>query len=325
VCTTYNPIAHAQSKERWCRRYSPPPPSDLAFLSRVLGRYQYETVPIAGDVIIDADTGPPRYFHATIVVDTLPTYDPYTYAVAVDYGIDENLNMAIGYRPWAYADDTGVHKDHKYVLRFHPPSSIQMAGTIGSIQLASVERFHKAVTLSTVRLMHLYKRKHAGFFTSTNFTTLLKTALSRCGPPRFNQFDELHAAANSCGETKAPKAILCSKFVVQSLQLSLFDWLDYGGGGELRALDSTVKKEIIRTLLPVEAEECAPRYLKNVLKDSEYWILVRFAKPTAVELLNAHEKEYYRSKSQELETNAKCPVNNQIVPASLRVYNPMKG
>ena len=247
-----------------------PHPSKFAFLSRVLEQNHYETVPIAGDVIIDADTGPSIYFHAAIVVDTLPTSNPYNqYAVAVDYGIDQKFNMAIGYRPWAYVDDTGVHKD-KYVLRFHPPSSIQVAVRSGNIQLASVELFHKAVTLSTVRLMKLYKRKHAGLLTYTNLTTLLKTALSRCGPPRFNQFDELHAAANTCGTTEAPKAILCSKFGVQSLQLALFDWLDYGGGGELRALDSTVKKEIIRTLLPVESEECAPRYLKNVLKDSQY-------------------------------------------------------
>ena len=287
-----------------------PPPSKVALLSRALERIHYETVPIAGDVIIDADTGPPRYFHATIVVDTLPSSDPYkTYAVAVDYGIDNKWKMAIGYRPWAYADDTGVHNDHKYVLRFDPPSHIEVAGSRGSIQLASVVLFHKAVTLSTVRLMHLYKRKHAGLFTSTNFTTLLKTALSRCGPPRFNQFDELHAAANTCGTTEAPKAILCSKFVVQSLQLALFDWLDYGGDGELRALDSTVKKEIIRTLLPVEAEECAPRYLKNVLENSEYWNLVPSAKPTAVALSNAVEiSDYHYHKTKELDRNAECPV-----------------
>ena len=301
----------------------------MALLSRALERIYYETVPIAGDVIIDADTGPPIYFHAAIVVDTLPSSDlSKTYAVAVDYGINNKLKMAIGYRPWEYADDTGVHNVHKYVLRFNPPPHIEVAVSRESIQLASVYLFRKDVTLSTVRLMHLYKRKHAGLITFTNITTLLKTALSRCGLPRFNQFDELHAAANRCGTTEAPKAILCSKFVVQSLQLALFDWLDYGGDGKLRELDSTLKKEIIRTLLPVEAEECAPRYLKNVLEKSKYWNLVPSAKPTAVVALsNAVEIGDYFHKTKKLDIDAKCRVENEskTAPPTLTVDSTMKG
>jgi hypothetical protein len=234
-------------------------------------------IPEMGDVIIDANTGPSHFFHASIVVknwmDPIPDSNlSAPYAIAVDYGLNKHYQMMIGFHTWIYYHDY-MDAKHKYVFRFNFPKKIN------NIELGPKEIFYKAIQSSTVRLMKYYTKHHASYFSGKTFKTILNTALPNCGKPEFKHFDQRYETVNKCkaSNTQEAKAILCSKFVIQSLQLGLFDWLNTDKNGN--KLSSEIKKEIIKRILPIAAERCAPRYIRDVLLKNEYWTLVPMAKP----------------------------------------------
>ena len=80
--------------------------------------------------------------------------------------------------------------------------------------------------------------------------------------------------------------------------MALFDWLDFDENDQKRenGLSDTAKKDIIRKLLPLAADRCAPRFIRDVLIKSVYWKLVEGAKPAKM-----YEDAEFKRNVEELE------------------------
>lgn len=242
-----------------------------------------ELNPQIGDVIIDFETGPLLYFHAALVVSDYPTNEKY--AIIMDYGLGKNMKMKIDYNFWKY-QNTSSKTVHKYAFRFHPPKSIQLSDR--NIQLASYKLFQSCIQSRVIQLKNYYMDMGGEASLLENTRALLNAGLPNCGTPKFKNFEARLQNINSCKQTDK-KAIFCSKFVIQALQLALYDWLDYEYSDSqhfdlLRSilLSADEKKHIIEKFLPLAAERCAPRFIRDAFIKSVYWKLIKDAKPTRV-------------------------------------------
>lgn len=248
----------------------------------------------AGDVIFDSATGPLYYMHTALVLYKGSKFDMqeskmYNFPIVAGYGYDQNMQQHISYQLWKMNSNVVSNslypKATKRVLRFKPPSEVQLKEM--TYKLPTVENFREIVSRCTIKLLERYENNMSSN-KSKQTLHLLNAGLPNCGPPQFKHFDRRYKDFTTCNEEQDETVMFCSKFVIQALQISLFDWLRTEK--TLSEAPITVLKEIIKLLLPVAAEKCAPRFMMNTLLKSKYWITLRNTKPSYYKDIDKKER-----------------------------------